>query len=61
MNEKVFDKNDEVFNRNDKAKTISDVKNVNVNKKNYILNILIIESDIENLSSRFRSHIRFNI
>ena len=40
---------------------INDVKNANVNEKNYISNILIIESDIENLSSRFRLNIRFNV
>ena len=40
---------------------ISDVENADVNKKNHMSNILIIENDIENLSSRFQSNIRFNI
>ena len=40
---------------------INDVENADVSEKNHISNILIIESNINNLSSRFRLNICFNI
>ena len=60
-NDEIFRKDDEVFRRNNHAKMISDVEDADVNKENYISDILIIESDTENLSSRSRSSTRFNV